>query len=81
MARITLAAVAAAHGIKGEVRLKLFSESAESLAQHKKLFVGGAERKLVSVRAAGKGAVSQLMEAAPVVLDYRWSIEDGHSGE
>jgi hypothetical protein len=33
------------------------------------------------VSAAGKGAVSQLMEAAPVVLDYRWSIEDGAGGE
>ena len=56
--RVTLAAVAGAHGIKGEVRLKLFSDSAESLAHHKKLFVGGTERKLLSVRAAGKGAVA-----------------------
>ena len=58
--RVTLAAVAGAHGIKGEVRLKLFSDTAESLAHHKKLFVGGAERKLVSVRAAGKGAVARF---------------------
>ena len=58
--RVTLAAVAGAHGIKGEVRLKLFGDSAESLAQHKKLFVAGAERKLVSVRAAGKGAVARF---------------------
>ena len=39
--RIPLAAVAGAHGIKGEVRLKLFSDSAESLARYSKLFVGG----------------------------------------
>ena len=58
--RITLAAVAGAHGIKGEVRLKLFSDSAESLAQHRRLFVGGAECKLVSVRPAGKGAVARF---------------------
>jgi 16S rRNA processing protein RimM len=58
--RVTLAAVAGAHGIKGEVRLKLFSDTAESLAHHNKLFVGGAERKLVSVRAAGKGAVARF---------------------
>ena len=58
--RVTLAAVAGAHGIKGEVRLKLFGDSAESLAQHKKLFVGGVERKLMSVRAAGKGGVARF---------------------
>ena len=58
--RVTLAAVAGAHGIKGEVRLKLFGDSAESLAQHKKLYVGGTERKLASVRAAGKGAVARF---------------------
>ena len=58
--RVTLAAVAGAHGIKGEVRLKLFGDSAGSLAHHKKLFVGGAERKLVSVRAAGTGAVARF---------------------
>ena len=48
--RIALAAVAGAHGIKGEVRLKLFSDSVESLSRHKKLHVGGAERRLLSVR-------------------------------
>ena len=55
--RVALAAVAGAQGIKGELRLKLFSDSAESLSNHKKLFLGGAERRLLSVRAAGKGAV------------------------
>ena len=58
--RITLAAVAGAHGIKGEVRLKLFSDSAESLAQHPRLFVGGVERKLTNIRAAGTGAVARF---------------------
>jgi 16S rRNA processing protein RimM len=58
--RIALAAVAGAHGVKGEVRLKLFSESAESLAAHKKLYVGGAERRLVSVRDSGKTAVARF---------------------
>src|SRR5215218_8563107 len=48
--RIALAAVAGAHGIKGEVRLKLFSATVESLSRHKKLYVGGAERRLVAVR-------------------------------
>jgi 16S rRNA processing protein RimM len=58
--RIALAAVAGAHGIKGEVRLKLFSDTAESLTQHPTLFVGGSQRKLASLRAAGKGAVARF---------------------
>ena len=47
--RIALAAVAGAHGIRGEVRLKLFSDSVESLARHRSVFVGGNERRLLSV--------------------------------
>ena len=58
--RIPLAAVAGAHGIKGEVRLKLFSDSAESLARHVRLFVGGVERRLISARPAGKGAIARF---------------------
>ena len=58
--RIPLAAVAGAHGIKGEVRLKLFSDSSESLARHSELFVGGAPRRLLQVREAGKGAIARF---------------------
>jgi 16S rRNA processing protein RimM len=58
--RIALAAVAGAHGVKGEVRLKLFSDSVESLAAHSKLFVGAVERRLVSVREGGKSAVARF---------------------
>ena len=58
--RIALAAVAGAHGVKGEVRLKLFSDRADSLSHHKTLFVGGAERRLVSVRDGGKTAVARF---------------------
>ena len=58
--RIALAAIAGAHGIKGEVRLKLFSESAVSLAKHEKLIVGGAERRLINVRDSGKTAVARF---------------------
>jgi 16S rRNA processing protein RimM len=50
--RIALAAVAGAHGVKGELRLKLFSEGIESLSRHQKLYLGGAERRLLSVRDA-----------------------------
>ena len=57
--RVALAAVAGAHGVKGEVRLKLFSDSVESLSRHKKLYVGGAERRLLSVR-PGKTPVARF---------------------
>ena len=57
--RIALAAVAGAHGIKGEVRLKLFSDGIDSLRQSKKLYVAGVERKLVTVR-DGKTAVARF---------------------
>ena len=50
--RIALAAVAGAHGVRGELRLKLFSEGIESLSRHQKLYLGGAERRLLSVRDA-----------------------------
>jgi 16S rRNA processing protein RimM len=58
--RIALPAVAGAHGVKGEVRLKLFSESVDSLSQHKKLYVGRAERRLLAIRDSGKTAVARF---------------------
>jgi 16S rRNA processing protein RimM len=58
--RIALAAVAGAHGVKGEVRLKLFSDSADSLAAHKKLYLGGVERRLLFVREGGKAVVARF---------------------
>ena len=47
--RIALAAVAGAHGIKGELRLKLFSDSVDSLTRYEKIFVGGVEHRLMGV--------------------------------
>ncbi|MEO7240265.1 MAG: ribosome maturation factor RimM [Sphingomicrobium sp.] len=58
--RIALAAVAGAQGITGEVRLKLFGDSAASLKQHDRLFVGGSERKLLAIRDGGKAAVARF---------------------
>jgi 16S rRNA processing protein RimM len=58
--RIALAAVAGAHGVKGEVRLKLFSDSVDSLSKQHKLYVGGAERRLLAVRDSGKTAVARF---------------------
>lgn len=58
--RIPLAAVAGAHGIKGEVRLKLFTDSADNLSRHARLLVGGVERRLLAVRGDNKGAVARF---------------------
>ena len=58
--RIALAAVAGAHGIKGELRLKLFGDSADGLARHKRLYVGGVERRLLAIRDSGKTAVARF---------------------
>ena len=58
--RIALAAVAGAHGIKGEVRLKLFGDGVGNLAAQEMVTVGGTPLRLLSVRAAGKGAVARL---------------------
>jgi len=57
--RIALAAVAGAHGIKGELRLKLFG-SLEGLAALKSIFVGGVEHRLEAVKPAGKGAIARF---------------------
>jgi len=58
--KIALAAVAGAHGVKGELRLKLFSDSVESLSRHQELYVGGAKRRLLSIRDSGKTAVARF---------------------
>ncbi|MEO7654909.1 MAG: ribosome maturation factor RimM [Sphingomicrobium sp.] len=57
--RIALAAVAGAHGIKGEVRLKLFSDSIDSLEAQDRIYVGGEVRRLIAVR-AGKMPVARF---------------------
>ncbi len=58
--KIALAAVAGAHGVKGELRLKLFSDGIESLSRHESLYVGGVERRLLSIRDAGKTATARF---------------------
>lgn len=58
--RVALAAVAGAHGIKGEVRLKLFAEGVDSLKKAASLLVGGVERKPLSVRAGGKAVIARF---------------------
>lgn len=57
--RIALAAIAGAHGVRGEVRLKLFSDSVDSLTAHDTLYVRGAARRLLAVR-EGKAPVARF---------------------
>ncbi len=58
--RVALAAVAGAHGVKGELRLKLFADSVESLARHSHLYVGGRELTLRHVQDGGKTAIARF---------------------
>lgn len=58
--RITLAAVIGAHGISGELRLKLFAQSLDSLKTHKAVEIDGRPYALSSVRAGGQGAIARV---------------------
>lgn len=60
---VTLAAIIGAHGVAGEVRLKLFGDGVPALAQHKTFNDG--KLTLVKVRDDGKGgAIARLAECA-----------------
>ena len=62
--KVTLAAIAGAHGIGGEVRLKLFADSVASLKLHRDVEVGGRTLTLAAVKAVGAGAVARFAEIA-----------------
>ncbi len=47
---IVLAAIAGAHGIRGEVRLKLFTDALDNLARHARFEAGGRAIVLQAVR-------------------------------
>lgn len=60
---VTLAAIAGAHGVTGEVRLKLFGEGVETLARHKSFNEGALT--LLKIRDDGKGgAVARFAQSA-----------------
>ena len=61
---VTLAAVIGAHGIGGEVRLKLFAESADSLKRHSQVRVGDRELTLKSVKTGGGAPIARFAEIA-----------------
>jgi 16S rRNA processing protein RimM len=62
MTDVTLAAVAGAHGITGEVRLKLFGQGLDSLTIHKVFHAGGRTLTLKSLRPDKIGAVARFAE-------------------
>lgn len=62
--QVILAAVAGAHGIGGEVRLKLFADSLDSLKAHKRLFAGERTLTLKSVKPGSNGAIARFAEIA-----------------
>ena len=59
---VVLAAIAGAHGVRGEVRLKLFAESLESLSRHEAVLVGERKLTLKSVKPSGGTAVARFAE-------------------
>jgi len=62
--QVTLAAIAGAHGISGEVRLKLFAQGVDSLKRHKILHAGDRILTLKSVKPGSAGAIARFAEIA-----------------
>jgi len=59
---VTLAAIIGAHGVTGELRLKLFGDGPESLKRYQSFDAGGRTLTLKSVRAGPNGAVARFAE-------------------
>ena len=57
---VTLAAVSGAHGVTGEVRLKLFTDAVDSLKRHKSFNDGALTVK--SLRSTKDGAIARFAE-------------------
>jgi 16S rRNA processing protein RimM len=57
---VTLAAISGAHGVTGEVRLKLFAENVDSLKRHKSFNDGALTLK--SLRPTTDGAIARFLE-------------------
>jgi 16S rRNA processing protein RimM len=62
MKRVTLAAITGAHGLNGEVRLKLFTDSADSLKHYVSFDADGRTLTLATARQAGAGAIARFKE-------------------
>jgi 16S rRNA processing protein RimM len=62
--QVTLAAVAGAHGLGGEVRLKLFAQGVDSLKRHKIVYAGERALTMKSVKPGSAGAIARFAEIA-----------------
>lgn len=60
--QVILAAVAGAHGVDGEVRLKLFAEGLDSLKRQKIFQAGGRVLTLKAVKPGSVGAIARFAE-------------------
>lgn len=60
MTRITLAAIAGAHGVRGELRLKLFTDAVAALKAHDTVLVNGTSRRLLSAGGTAKSPIARL---------------------
>lgn len=61
---VTLAAIAGAHGIGGEVRLKLFGDDVAALKKHRQFDVDGQMFSLSSLRPDKGGAIARFVEVS-----------------
>ena len=59
---VTLAAIIGAHGVAGEVRLKVFAETLDSVRAHKSFNAG--KLTLKSLRPGNNGAIARFTEIA-----------------
>lgn len=57
---VVLAAVAGAHGVRGEVRLRIFASSADSLRRHRHFNAGGRQLLLQDLRVGSSGAIARF---------------------
>lgn len=62
--KLTVATVLKPQGIRGEIKVKVFMDDAEDLKAISRLFVGGEEFSVMSVRAAGEFAYLALRGVA-----------------
>src|SRR3546814_17174231 len=59
---VTLAVIIGAHGVTGEVRLKLFSDDPARLKQYKVFADAGRTLTLKNIRAGNNGAIARFAE-------------------
>jgi 16S rRNA processing protein RimM len=62
--KLTIATVLKPQGIRGEIKVKVLSDSAEDLTYLKNVFIGGIEYQLMNVRPAGDCAYIVLKGVA-----------------